>query len=235
MRKKLALAVLFGAVIAGAYVYAGSYARQRIEETIAHNLHQTIGPARSYDVTITGSLIEIARGNLSAATIRGKHVETDKGIRLDRLLIRLRGVRFELGSPSMLDAEETTFETSVTEAELSSYLSRTRADIPDLRIALLDGKFRLSASSISVGRSTPVNAEGTLAVADGTRLICNLVSVTCNGKTAPTFFRNVLENRLNPVLDLTKWRFSATLKSAVVRRGSVTLTGSADLTSRVSR
>ncbi len=235
MRKKLALTAVFVAVLVGAYSYVEIYVRHRVEEAVAKSLHKTIGPAQSYDVTIGGNLISMARGHVQSATVRGRHVETDKGIQLDRLLIRLQSVAFRLSTPPIVDAEQTEFEASVTEAELNRYLSNRRHDIPDLTVVLLDGAFRVRALSTAAGHSIPVSADGTLSVANDTKMVCRLSNVTSNGRTAPEFLRKALENRLNPVLDLEEWKLRGKLRSVSIGQRAITLEGSADLTGSKAR
>lgn len=213
----------------------GGRARRKVEEGIAKSLPDIIGPARSYHVTVTGSLFGMMRGNLREIKITGREVEIKNALILSRLDVTLTNVEFDPDTRVVKKVDSTDFSATMSEEDLNVYLAKTYPNIPDLGASLRDCLIVVSAAPSLSAAKVHIRAEATLNVLAERRLVMDLKKITAGGLPAPWFARNYIEKKLNPVFDAADLGFDARIASVRLHRGSMTLTGQLNLMKAIVR
>lgn len=233
MRRKMALFIVLAvvALVGGIAILGGALARQTIERAVANELTTAIGPARSYSVHASGSLKQLARGEMTGLRIRGRDVQLSSGVIVDELDVNADGLVMDLRSRQIVSVRKTCFVAQVSEAGLNNYLVNGHPEVPGLSIALADGSLTLRGRPRMLGIKVPVQLDGTMRVSSGTRLMLDLHKLKAVGVKTPGFVRNSIERRINPVMDTTDWAFPTTLTSATITDGKLTVKGNLNLVS----
>ena len=216
-------------IVAGLCLSPGAILRYKIGQSVAAKMPQLIGPADSYTVGVDGGFFGIIRGKIDKLTIHGKGVKMSNGIHVEKLDVVLMGVHFK-PDQTVTKVDKTTFDASVTEKNLNDFLKESRRDVPNQKVVIDAKKLPLSASPRVLGIRTPVTLEGTLQIADSTKLNMVLDKVRARGVTVPGFVRGRIMHDINPVMDSTKMGMPAKLKSVTLGKGRITVTGIADIT-----
>lgn len=181
---------------------AGCSVDGRVESEIEAALPAALGPADSYDATVQG--VRLSAGTAERIQIVGRRVAREDAPIVDRLDIDLRGVRYDRSSKRLTGAESAQATLRLLPADLGAYLDRQRGvgaaalalQAPDRATIRVRGEVE--------GFQIPVAAqiEGRLAARDGTvRLDVDRVSAAGIGLGGSLARR--LDERLNPVVDLT--------------------------------
>jgi hypothetical protein len=206
----------------------GAFVRWKIEQAVKEKLPDMIGPARSYTVSVKGGLFEIIKGHIAAVNIRGNGVRLANGLTIDRLDIRLQGIKFK-PDQTITDVQSTDFAAVVTEQGLSEFLTNARPDMKDSKISLADNRLTLSASLRILATRTPVTLECSLRIDEATKLNLVIDRLIARGVNVPGFVRGKLMHDLNPVFDTQQMGIDAKLRSVQIANGAITLTGNADV------
>ncbi len=212
-----------------AYQWAGAVARHRIEDAVAQRLPGKLGPAKDYKVTASGSLLQIARGELSALTIHGDEVCLRNGLTLQSLDATVRDVSVDVRKSGIRSMGKAEFAASLNQPQLKSYFARNHPDIADADMTLHDGYVTLSARPSVSGFEVRVNAEATPEIRDGRKLVLTVKKVTAGGIGTTDLAREYLQDKLGPLIDTKEWGFDAQLMSVTPTSESITLEGIADL------
>jgi hypothetical protein len=233
MGKSSGLALILVVGLAVGYYYGGNYARGRVEKSVVEVLPGLIGPAQSYRVKVDASTGQLIRKHVNVLNIHGEGVSLCKGIVVDSLDVRLKGVDFDTATSSVKHIDGAEFDASLFENNLNNYLVGVYPDIQDLKIRLMDGYCDVSARPKFAGMSALVKAQATFEIGAGRLVNARITKATTAGLPAPAALRQYFEQKINPVINTADFGFDATLKSVTVRPGSVTLSGDANLTGRL--
>ncbi|MCE5313776.1 MAG: DUF2993 domain-containing protein [Armatimonadota bacterium] len=201
----------------------------KAENQIAEALQEKIGPARSYDVNICGSPLKLIKGKMERLDIVGQDVQLKNGFKLALLKVSVYGLVFDTDTKEIRRADKTAYSATISQSELTRYLTKTYPDIPDLKVGLRDGLIDVSARPTVAGVGATVKAEADLQAKDGHKLVLDLKKVSAAGIPAPGFAREYIETKINPVLDSRDLGFNATVCSVKLARGSITISGNLDL------
>ena len=185
-----------------ALVAGGCSVDGRVESEIERALPAALGPAERYDATVDG--VDLGDGTAERVSVVGERVDREDAPLIDRLDIELRGVRFDRTSKRITGAESARATARVTAGDLAAYLERQRGvgqarvtlRAPDRAVVRIDGEVE--------GLRLPVAAEvrGRLAARDGTVRL-DVEGVRAGGFGLGGAIARALDDRLNPVVDLT--------------------------------
>jgi len=207
----------------------GGSVRDRVESGIEKSLPNLIGPARVYDVNVTGSTLGMIGGKLKDIEIKGEDVRLKNGMQLARLSVSLDSIEFDAGKSQITKCGGANYNALLSEEELGRYLRKAYPDVPKLNVELLNGYVSASASPSLVGLSASIKAEATLDIQDKRKLALKLRKVTVGGIPAPGFARDYMASKINPFFDASQIGYDATISSVTVEPGFVTLAGGLDL------
>jgi hypothetical protein len=222
----LALCLPIALLLAGC---GGGSIRGKIENGIAKGMQKRIGPAKSYKVTVTGPTMALVSGKLKGIDIVGSNVHTSKGIVVQTLHVNISDLVVDTGTQEMKRCGKTTYEATLSERELERYLLKLYPDVPELGLELQPRFARVRAKpGVSIAK-VPVLVDASIDVQSHRRLLLNLQELDVAGIPVPSFVRNYLERKVNPVLDVDDLGMSAQVDSVHIDKGSITLAGSLDL------
>ena len=219
-------ALLVVVVLAG----CGRPIRGKVERGIADAMPKTIGPAKSYRVSVSGSTLGMIRGNLDTMQIIGEDVQLPNGITLANLTVNSRDIAFDRSKHTLSRVASTDFSATLAECELNRYLVKMYPDAPALGVELASGKLHIRACPMVAGLMATIKADAKLKIKQEHLLILDLLKVTAVGIPTPGFAREYLESKVNPIFDSSDLGYNARLSSVSIKPGSVTLSGSLDLT-----
>ncbi len=200
--------------------------RGNVENQIEKSLPGLIGPADSYKVEVHGSSAKMIRGRIGEILIHGAGVRIIPNLRLDGLDVKLTDVVADRKNSSLKSVGATEFEATIQEKSLNDYLSHTRKDesraklLSDTMIVTARPKvLRIPASMILTGVLVPKND----------KLNFHVERLKVIGLNAPSVGVKLLEDWINPIVDLGKTGFSPRFTSVVIESGAIKIIGTADL------
>jgi hypothetical protein len=224
------LAALTGAVwLSGC---AGGLVSGTVENRIEERLPEIIGPARSYDVAVDGPTRQIMQGKIRKLVIDGKDVWVLPELYMDRLTIRMQDVVADRETSTIKSVGDVGFEAVISEKSLNEYLARTRSD--SMKVELLDDRMVVLARPTVLRVPVNVRLTGHL-VTSGLHLVFRIDQLQVIGVSAPSVAADMVEDRINPVLDLGQLDFVPRVKSLAMEPGAIKIAGSAVLTGGILR
>ena len=215
---------LLGGGLWGAYWRVGRMVEERIEKEVAARLPSVIGVSGSYKVEASAGLVGAARGRIESVRIEGRDVRLKSGVRLKRLDTTLKGIHVDPAKRTLTRIEEAQFTASLTGQELNAFLSRKYPDIPS-HAELHDGYVTVAARPRARGGRVRVTSDASLEIENGTRLVLRVRRIASGPVTAPDVAQRYIEQKLNPVLDLSSLGFKGRLTSVTIRPDAVVLSG----------
>ena len=207
---------------------AGRLVTSAVQNAIERRLPELIGPAQSYSVAVHGSTRGIMRGRISEVSAQGKGVWAQPDLCLDVLDIRMKDVVADPETESVKSVGEVVFSAAISQESLNRYLARTRPDV--WSVELVEGEMVVQGRPKVWRLSADVRLNGHL-VPKGDKLYFQVDRLQVAGLTTPSIAAGIVEDRINPVLDLGGTKFSPELKSATIAPGVVRVTGTAHLKS----
>ncbi|MCX8052427.1 MAG: DUF2993 domain-containing protein [Armatimonadetes bacterium] len=222
-RRLLATVLLFGGLCA-AYWYADRSLERRIESAVAFRLPSLIGASSAYKVDAATSLTGVHKGIIESVRILGSNVRLEKGIKLQRLDTTLKGIHLDKTKCKVTRIDKAAFTAHVTVDELNSFLARHYPDIPS-RVDLREGYLRVTAEPIFEGNKVRVEADAALCIEDGTKVVLRIGRLVSHPITAPDDAPRYIENRLNPVLDLSSLGFKGRINSITIHTKAIAVSG----------
>lgn len=226
MRRNFALAAPACLLLAGCGV--GQSVQTIVAHKIADTLPRTIGPASHYDVQVSGSALGLARGRAQGVRIQGQDVQMASAVTLDALTLNAQDIAFDAKTRQVQHIGSASFTASMGQAHLTEYLLQAR---PGLIVVL--GASDLQATlPVSVGPvHTTVAVRGILVPsAPGASTLDFVADKARLGfLPVPAFAVNAALEAVNPILDLSRVKVPVGVQSALVKNGTVTIRGTAQL------
>lgn len=204
---------------------------RKAEHKIADALPELIGPAKHYDVKVDGDAFALARGRARRITVHGVDVQATPDLTLTTLDFTAENVRFDMKTRQIDNVGSTKFTGTFDQDNLNRYLAQSHAH-PDVTLALRSDDIAL-AMPISIGPiHTTVRVVGQ---ASPTRPDGNSISFVADSAhlsilPVPAFLVNRELARINPVVDLSRFKIPIALESTRVKDKKLVVTGTADLT-----
>lgn len=206
---------------------AGRVVNRAVENKIEDRLPELFGPAASYDVEVDGSALKVMRGRLSRVVIHGQDVWMLPELCVDGIDVEMREVVVDLDTQGIKSVRSAIFDAVVSEKALNDYFERTRSD--EMRVELQDGRMVVRARPKVLGLALNVRLMGVL-VPRGEELDFRIDRLQVIGISAPHIAAGMIEDRINPVLDLRSMDFEPELRSVTIKAGSIRLVGAARVT-----
>ncbi|MFQ3548406.1 MAG: DUF2993 domain-containing protein [Armatimonadota bacterium] len=233
--KKLLFILIIVIVAVSLYGCGGDSARKQIENAIAVQLPDIIGPAESYAVDVSASPIDLFNGRIKSIDIVGVNVTTLTGLKISNLQADVQGVRFSRSSREITKVSSTTYKASVIESELEKIIRDKYPDIPELRLSIKGDKLLITAAPGLANIRANISTEAEVYVEEQKMLRLKLHNIKAVGISAPNFARDFFEKRLGNIFNVDDLGFPATIDSAELGFGMLTLSGSVDLMSIINR
>ena len=188
-----------------------------------------LGPAERYRVRIRETRDpELVRGRARRVEVEGDRIFARQQFHLDSLRLTLIDLRYEGGEPYFISVRRSDLEIEFTDTALNQYLKAYHARYepefhfePEVVHARMVYPF--------LGKPTPIRASGRLVIQEGRRLLFKADKADVSFINQAGFGERFVEDRVNPLLDLTRIDFPARLESVEVLQGRLRARGTAAL------
>lgn len=201
----------------------------RIEGGIEARLPEIIGPARSYKVEVSGNTSRMVKGRVAQVRIHGEGVGITDDLTVDELHVTLDDVTFDRRAQSIKSCAATNFKALVYEPTLNDYLRNERPDLDDLRVRLRQNRMLVHVRPTVLRISFGVDLEGDLRIVDSDKVHFKVDRLALAGLKMPGLIAGYVEERINPVQDLSVAGFDAKIKRVRIIPGTLLMEGTADL------
>ena len=227
MRRRHALVVTAAVALAAALAACGDYLDARAESALREALVRFVGPAASYDVSVTGASADATR--FERVRFVGTRIARERAPVLDRLELELRGVVIDRQEKRLTALAGATAALRIRAGDLADYLSERgwfeQAQVvlaPPDRITI-SGVPRIGGALIQVRDG--VELQGRL-VAQGAQLRLVVDAVHLGDLQAPPLVRALLERAVNPLLDAGAYPITARIDAVAVDGDMVVIAAS---------
>lgn len=201
-------------------------AERNAEKRVRERLPQIIGPAESYEVQIrAGSDLSVVRGRLREVRIEGRRVRVGGQWPVDELLVVLERVRVNLEREALDEVGAARFQATIRPATLASYLEQDQENLRDVQVRLGHGRVTVTGRYLLLRVWTPFQVSGALELLDAHQLGFRPSRASAAGIPVPERIIRYLEERLNPVLDVSRALLPMELTAVLVRPDGVVVTG----------
>lgn len=206
--------IVAAAALAGLVIFLAGCANKIvsnvIERRVEEKLPDLIGRADSYEVKVHGGTVAMARGRIQEMTITAAGVQAMDGLKIDDLRVLIKDIIADASTGEVKSLGSVRFIASVSEKSINNYFDKT--DRKGIRIELLRGSLVAYAKPRVLGIPAAVKVTGML-VPDGGRLNFRIDKLKVIGVNVPSIAEDVVEKRINPVVDLSATPFSPRLES----------------------
>ena len=175
------------------------------EREVERALERAFGPADDYDVQIEG--LDAGDGTARRVTVVGERVRPEGAPVLDRVDAVLEDVRFDRSAKTLERAGRSDITVSVLPDDLAAYLVASgRVEDAEVSFEAPDGlvlRVRPDLGAIPLPPGATVRVAGTLA-GEGARVRLDVASVEAAGIGLGGAAAGLLEDQVNPLLDLSR-------------------------------
>jgi len=205
------------------------FVRRKVERRISQWLADTVGPADLYTVRIVDTRdSELVLGRARRVEIEGRGIQARNQFRIDALRLTLDDLRYNGAGPFSVSVQRSDLEVEFTDQALNDYLDAGEARYePEIRFTPDQVHVRMVYPFLGV--PTPISGSGRLVVQEGRKLLFDAEKVDVSFVDRPGFGEKFVEDRINPLLDLTRAEFPARLESVQVLEGRLRAHGVAVL------
>jgi DUF2993 family protein len=201
------------------------------ERKVERRLAQRLGPAEKYDVHIRGTReTKLLRGRADRVDIEGRKIRAQGRFLVDSLRITLLDLRYGRGEPVTIGNSE--LEVEFTDDALNQYL-KTYHNRHQPEVNFDPGRVGVRMVYEFLGSPVPVHATGRLVIQEGRQLVFDAESTDFGSCKTPEAGERFVEERVNPLLDLTEIDFEALLESVEVLEGRIRARGKAAVRPRL--
>ena len=227
----LCLSVLMTAarlLLLTACVAAGCGVDGRVEAEIEAALPTALGPADSYEATVSG--VSLRAGTLETVQVLGRRVAREDAPVIDRLDATLRDVAFDRGSRELTRVGSTAATARLLPRDLADYLSGQRGvgsaevslsapDRVNVRVRGQIGEVTVPATATVEGRLT----------AQGGQVLLDVERVSALGISLGARVARTVEAEVNPVADFTDEDLELRVESVSVDGSALVVEMTGDL------
>lgn len=209
------------------------------ERRIREALPDLLGPARRYQVHVSGAPLDTTAGKLAAVIIDADDVQLPNGMLLDHLNLDLRKVDYDLDHRHLRRVASAAFRIDVGQATLDEYLAgeMPRGEtVRHVRVSLrsLD-QVAISGERIALGVGVPFQLTGPLRIAGPTRIAFDPKGLALVGVPIPGLIVDFFKDYLVRAVDLSHLPFRVRLSAIHVDAGRLSLLGAADTDALIYR
>jgi hypothetical protein len=231
MRLRLAFAVTFAfALVVAPTAFLAScadYLDARAEGALREALARVVGPAASYDVSVSGASVDATR--FERVRFVGTRIVRERAPVLDRLELELRGVVIDRQEKRLTALAGARGVLRIRAADLADHL-RDRGWFEDARVVVaapdritISGVPKIGGAVIQLRDGAEL--QGRL-VAQGAQLRLAVDAVRISDLQAPPLVRALLERAVNPLLDAGGFPVAARIDGVAVDGDAVVITAS---------
>ncbi len=204
-----------------------SYNDRRAETALLQALPKLVGPADSYTATVQGASSDGTRFEQVQAT--GVRVRRLNMPVFERIELRLGGVVVDAAAKRVTAVGDARLSLRLNAADVAAYLGSSEwIDQPAVRVSAPDKIFisgRLKIAGIPLGATSAADLQGRVQARD-TQLRLGVDALSWRGQTAPALVRALVEQAINPILNVAQYAVPTRIDSAVVEGDTIIITAS---------
>ena len=204
-----------------------SYTDRRAETALLEALPKLVGPADSYSATVQGASSDGSRFDQVQAT--GVRVRRPNLPVFERIELRLSGVVVDTAAKRVTAVGDARLLLRLKVDDVAAYLGSSEwIDRPAVRVSAPDKVFisgRLKIAGVALGSVATADLEGRLQARD-TQLRLGLDALSWRGQSAPALVRALVEQAINPILNVAPYAIPTRIDSAVVDGDAIVITAS---------
>jgi hypothetical protein len=203
--------------------------RHKVEKKAEQKLQTALGPADSYKVRITGTRdSELVRGRARQVEVDGTKIRARGQMLIDSMRLTAEDLRYTGEEPYYVTVARTDLELEFTDTALNEYLAKYEKKY-DPVLHFHPDRVDVKMLYPFLGKPTPISGSGRLVVEEATRLVFKADKVDLSFLNKPGFGEKFVEDRINPLLDMSEIQFPARLESVTVMEGRIRAHGSASI------
>jgi hypothetical protein len=189
-----------------------------------------VGPADEYHAEISRSMFSALNGKVRWLEVIGRNVETPVGLRVDRVELRVEGIRLDREWERIRAIRRAGIELEFSEEALNNYLSQRSPELQGARIRFLTGRLRVVVPGALVDAEGPVELEGEPVLTTPTTVDWKRSRLVVGDYEVPDTLLRELEEAFNPLVDVGSFRIPVQLTQMDVSAGRLTVGGTASPT-----
>jgi hypothetical protein len=198
-----------------------------VERSIEAELPRLIGPADRYQVAVSRSGSNLVAGRIPWIEIHGRNVRAIEGLTMDELEVRLEGVRFDRGDRTVEEIARSRFAARIGAASVTRFVRQRSPSLRDVRIRFARGNVQVNASPALLGMGVPVEVTGQPRLRGGKAIDFDASRIAVVRLGLPEFAVARIEERINPLVDLTGMPFPIQLTDVLLEGDRVVVAGNA--------
>lgn len=207
--------------------------RRNAEKRLARRLEEFLGPAEKYRVRIYGTTdAQLMAGRVRRLVFEGFRIMAKGVLPVEYLWGELREIRYVGGEAELIEIRDSDLAVEFTEEGLNRYLREHHSRYRPA-LTVLDGAVRASILYRIAGTAAPLAAVGRLVVVERQRLEFRADQVETPLSLHPDSARGLLEEIVNPIVDLRRIDWPLRLDTVRVERGRIMVHGSATVRQRL--
>lgn len=214
----------------------GKMATHKIADGIKTALPTVVGPADSWDVTVTGNEGTIIGGRIPSVSIRGVNVHVTPQMTMAALDIDAKDIAIDVRQRTVKSVGSLAFEGHISQSGLDRYMALNAANNPngvkDPRIDLRRDDLLLKFKHVEMGVGIPVSVAGRVYVnrASDSKIDFHATSASVARIGIPRAVYNYEIDKLNPVIDLSTMALPIHLKNIHVQDKEIVFSGTTEIT-----
>ncbi len=231
MRCLIIFVLVLAMVLTSLYFGINIYIQGRTEQIILKRITKILGPASNYEIEVNGSTFDFIQRKIPSIRIKGINIKPRRSPNIDLLNISIKNIKITDPKMKNIEIGKTEFQATLSTTSVNSYLMKNNPQLDDLKISLLPvlpGKFSAWATISTPDHTSLLHAEGTVRIVNNSLVIFSADKVTSKSGRDMQFLAPMLEERLNPIFDSTKWNTSAKLTSIDIGDGKIVVEGEVD-------
>jgi hypothetical protein len=194
-------------------------------------LPEQIGPAQAYSVRIPHSGTGLLHGAIAWIEIHGEAVQAAEALTVDDLRVRLEDVQFDRRKRAITSVGASAITARVSEESAARYLARRGPDFQNLRFTFRENEVIVHAAPALLGLHVPVNVTGQPVLRSERVVDFEASRLALGPLSVPQPILSLLEQRLNPIFDLSTLHLPMRITSVGVEPGYAVIRGTASLRS----
>ena len=204
-----------------------SYTDRRAETVLLEALPKLVGPAESYTATVQGASNDGTRFEQVQAI--GVRVRRPNMPVFESIELRLSGVVVDAAAKRVTAVADARLTLRLKVDDVAAYLGASEwIDRPAVRVGAPDKVFisgRLKIAGMALGSVGAADLEGRLQARD-TQLRLVVDALAWRGQTAPALVRGLVEQAINPILNVAQYAIPTRIDSAVVDGDAIVIAAS---------
>jgi len=174
------------------------------EDLIAKLMPGQIGPADRYTVKLDRNGSSLWKGILSHVDVTGLNVRTADGLSIPRLDIHLDGLKVNLLGRSLESVARGIFTAALDGDAVTRYVQqRAGVRVRNIQVAIRNGQLVVKGTPEVIGVGLPTEVAGVPQIDGKEHINFRARKVAIFGVSLPQFAVHALEDRVNPLADLS--------------------------------